>query len=93
MEDEEKRDEEQIVRDTDADTADVDDEMKKDEGETNRDFGDVIRKLDALIESVSVVSKGIAQLVTAPKPSGNQPENVPSPEPFSDGIDDLDFKM
>lgn len=57
MDEDEKRDEEQEVRDTDADTRDVDDSEKRDEEQavrdTDADTKDVDRRLDRIEEMIS----------------------------------------
>lgn len=64
MEDE-KKDEEQIVEDTDADTADVIDEEKNDEEQVvedaDADTSDIDEKLDGVLASIDALSSKIEQ--------------------------------
>lgn len=97
--DEEKRDEEQEVKDTDADTKDVEEttetDTKKEENQTASDSAEINRKLDALIESVGLISKAIAQMsadngsgdgFTESATQSNNAESIPD-------FDDMDLKI
>lgn len=93
--DDEKRDEEQVVEDTDADTRDVEESDEKEEEQTADDSAEVNRKLDALIEAVGLISKAVAQLsadsgagtgFSQPAPESNDAEPVPD-------FDDMDLKI
>lgn len=82
----EKNDEEQEVRDADADTAD---EMR----ENARDDAEINRKVDSLMESVSALSQVIAQLA---KDSGTRAPATPSPDTVDEDatpLEELDYSL
>lgn len=98
-----KRDEEQEVRDTDADTRDIDDTVIEQSDEEQRGINEISRKLDGIVESIGILSKGFAQLISSstihtPDPDAGTggPRTAPAPDsPASTGasLAGLDFKM
>lgn len=95
MDDDEKRDEEQEVEDTDADTRDVTEKEDTIERDQASDNSEVIRKLDAITESMSAMMQAITQIA---KDSGTAPavsspsEDAGNDDGFVD-LEDLDFTI
>lgn len=98
MDEDEKRDEEQEVRDEDADTRDeeenTDEATSSEEEQTADDTSEINRKLDALIESVGLISKAIAQLSadTGSSDGFTQGDESAQPAPVPD-FDEMDLTV
>lgn len=98
-----KRDEEQEVRDADVDTRDVENTVNQDTEDEQHGINEISRKLDGIVESIGILSKGFAQFLTSntvhtPDPDAGTggPRTAPAPDsPVSIGasLAGLDFKM
>ena len=98
-----KQDEEQEVRDTDADTRDVENTVVEETNDEKNAINEIARKLDGIVESIGILSKGFAQLMSSntlhtPDPDAGTGGPRTAPEPDSPAstvasLAGLDFKL
>lgn len=96
MEDEEKRDDEQIVEDTDADTRDVTGEVADDYGELSKRMTKMEAAIERMTGVVSAVQKAQTSMVDMGAVIRETPANVSAQSDEEDSfvpLEEMDFSV